>query len=219
MAIFLVRHLGVQANQNILVLHEMSNCTLCAARRPVNPLTASHTPPVEGSSYISIPIDSSLKWDRHCSVTYKKCQQRLYCLRKRRSFNIDSTILSIFSKVCIQSVLTFSFSCCFGNVRQKDKNNFQRIVDFGIKATGLKQSTLTALYEKWLQFICIFIPFLFLYMCIVIINYNIHIRHNEYVLLPSSRRFRTITSKTNRKRDSFIPMTVYDFSTSMYLYV
>ena len=35
-----------------------------------------------------------------------------------------------------------------------------------------------------------------------------HILHYEDVLLPSSRRFTTITSKTNRKRDSFIPMSV-----------
>ena len=41
-----------------------------------------------------------------------------------------------------------------------------------------------------------------------IINDNTHILHNESVFLPSSRRFRTIIFKTNRKRDSFIPMSV-----------
>ena len=50
------------------------------------------------------------------------------------------------------------------------------------KVTDLKQSTLTALYEKQV-----------LRKATKIINDNTHILHNEYVLLPSSRRFRTIT--------------------------
>ena len=41
-------------------------------------------------------IDNKFRWDRHCTVKYKKCQQRLYCLRKLRSFNVDNTVLSVF---------------------------------------------------------------------------------------------------------------------------
>ena len=77
---------------------------------------------VDEYKYLGITTDNKLKSDRHCSVTYKKCQQRLYCLRKHRSFNIDITILSMFYKSCIPSVLTFYFICWFGNVSQKDKN-------------------------------------------------------------------------------------------------
>ena len=103
---------------------------------------------VDEYKYLGTTIDNKLKWDRHCSVTYKKCQQRLYCLRKLRSFNIDNTILSMFYKSCIQSVLTFSFICWFGNVSQKDKNKLQRVVNISSKITGLKQTSVTALYEK-----------------------------------------------------------------------
>ena len=152
---------------------------------------------VDEYKYLGTTIDNKLKWDRHCSVTYKKCQQRLYCLRKLRSFNIDNTILSMFYKSCIQSVLTFSFICWFGNVSQKDKNKLQRVVNISSKITGLKQTSVTALYEKQV-----------LRKANKIINDSTHILYNEYVLLPSSRRFRTITFKTNRKRDSFIPMSV-----------
>ena len=35
-----------------------------------------------------------------------------------------------------------------------------------------------------------------------------HMLHGEYILLPSSRRFRTVTCKTNRKRLSFISMSI-----------
>ena len=54
----------------------------------------------------------------------------------------------MFYKSVIQSVLTFSLICWFRNIRQKDKNNLQRIVNISSKVTGTKQSTLTVLYEK-----------------------------------------------------------------------
>ena len=152
---------------------------------------------VDEYKYLGTTIDNKLKWDRHCIVTYKKCQQRLNCLRKLRSFNIDNTILSMFYKSCIQSVLTFSFICWFVNVSQKDKNKLQRVVNISSKITGLKQTSVTALYEKQI-----------LRKANKIINDSNHILYNEYVLLPSSRRFRTIISKTNRKRDSFTQMSV-----------
>ena len=66
---------------------------------------------VDEYKYLGTTIVNKLRWDRHCTVMYKKCQQRLYCLRKLRSFNVDNTIL--FYKSCIQSVLTFSFICWF----------------------------------------------------------------------------------------------------------
>lgn len=116
---------------------------------------------------------------------------------KRRSFNIDNTILSMFYKSFIQSVLTFSFICWFGNVRQKDKNNLQRIVNISSKVTGTKQSTLTVLYEKQV-----------FRKAVRILADSTRILHEEYVLLPSSGRLRTVTCKTNRKRLSFIPMSV-----------
>ena len=144
---------------------------------------------VDEYKYIGTTIDNKLRWDRHCTVTYKKCQQRLYCLRKLCSFNVDNTILSMFYKSCIQSVLTFSFIWWFGNVSQKDKNNLQRIVNISSKVTGVTQSTLTALYER-----------LAVNKATKILADDTHILHGEYILLPSSRRFRTTTCKTNRKR-------------------
>ena len=152
---------------------------------------------VDEYKYLGTIIDNRLRWDRHCSATYKKCQQRLYCLRKHRSFNIDNTIFSIFYKSFIQSVLTFILICWLGNVRQKDKNNMQQIVNISSKVTGTKQSTLTVLYEKQV-----------LRKDARILAKSTHILHQEYVIVPSCRRFRTVTCKTNRKRLSFIPMSV-----------
>ena len=87
--------------------------------------------------------------------------------------------------------------CWFGNISQKDKNKLQRVVNISSIIIGFKQSSVNVLYEKQV-----------LRKANKIINDNTHILYNEYVLLTSSRRFRTLMSKTNRKRDSFIPMSI-----------
>ena len=114
----------------------------------------------------------------------------------------------MFYKSCIQSVSIFSFVCWFGNVSQKDKNKLQRVINISNKITALKQSSLTALCEKQV-----------LRKANKIINDNTHNLYNEYVLLPSSRRFRTIISKTNRMRDSFIPKSVQLLNDTLTFYV
>ena len=126
----------------------------------------------------------SKRRDLSAASTYRRC-------------TVDNTILSMFYKSCIQSVLTFSFICWFGNVSQKDKNSLQRIVNISSKVTGVTQSTLTALYEKQV-----------VNKATRILADDKHVLHADYILLPSSRRFRTVTCKTNRKRFSFVPMSI-----------
>ena len=117
-------------------------------------------------------------------------------IRHTDAFPPTGTLL-VFYKSCIQSVLTFSFICWFGNVSQKDKNSLQRIVNISSKVTGVTQSTLTALYEKQV-----------VNKATRILADDKHVLHADYILLPSSRRFRTVTCKTNRKRFSFVPMSI-----------
>ena len=76
---------------------------------------------VDEYKYLGTIIDNRLRWDRHCSATYKMCQQRLYCLRKLRSFNIDNTNLSMFYKSFIQSVLTFLLYIGLGTSDKKTR--------------------------------------------------------------------------------------------------
>ena len=188
-------------DQSYLCLNETKTKDMCIDFRrdpPPQTDTVIHVNMVEvvdEYKYLGTTIDNKLRWDRHCTVT--KCQQRLYCLRKLRSFNVDNAIFSMFYKSCIQSVLTFSFICWFGNVSQKDKNNLQCIVNISSKVTGVTQSTLTALYEKQVA-----------NKATRILADDTHVLHAYYILLPSSRRFRTTTCKTNRKRFSFVPMSI-----------
>ena len=60
--------------------------------------------------------------------TYSKLNQRLFFLRKLYSFRIDNTILDMFYKTIVQSVLSFNLVCVFGNIREVDKCKFSRVI-------------------------------------------------------------------------------------------
>ena len=48
--------------------------------------------------YLGTVFDNKLRWDDNTEVIVKKCQQRLYFLRKLNSFCVDKTMLNLFYK-------------------------------------------------------------------------------------------------------------------------
>ena len=67
--------------------------------------------------YLGTIFDDQLKFDKYSKSIYSKLNQRLYFLRKLYSFRIDNTILDMFYKTIVQSVLSFNLVCVFGNIR------------------------------------------------------------------------------------------------------
>ena len=62
----------------------------------------------------------------------KKCQSRLYCLRKLLSFHVNTDILCTFYHCSLESVLTFSFVCWYSELSVKCKNVLDRVVNVGV---------------------------------------------------------------------------------------
>ena len=126
----------------------------------------------------------------------KKGKQRLYFLRKLESFSINETILSLFYKSFIESVITFSFICWFQNLSLKHKNSIEKMVILSSKIIGAPQRSILSFYKQ---------------QCLrkarSILNSD-HILTSEFQMLPSGRRFRCPISKTNRFKNSFIPTAV-----------
>ena len=56
-----------------------------------------------------LELDSKLNFNANNDFINKKCQSRLYCLRKLRSFHVNTDILCTFYRCFLESVLTFSF--------------------------------------------------------------------------------------------------------------
>ena len=51
---------------------------------------------IKPHKYLGTVIDSTLNFDLNCEAVCKKGRQRLHCLRKLSSFNLDKTMMSLF---------------------------------------------------------------------------------------------------------------------------
>ena len=89
---------------------------------PPTQVTSINGQPVEvvGSyKYLGSIIDDRLNFTLNTENICKKGQQRLFCLRKMAKFNVDKTIMRLFYKSYIESVLSFSiFYLIFMDVMQ-----------------------------------------------------------------------------------------------------
>ena len=158
-------------------------------KSPPTQVTAINGQPVEvvGSyKYLGSIIDDRLNFNLNTENICKKGQQRLSCLRKLAKFNVDKTIMRIFYKSYIESVLSFSMICWYGNLNVKDKASLAKVVKAGDKIIGAKQSSLADLYNRFVH-----------KKAESILSAN---GHPEFQLLPSKSRFRFPAVKTNRYR-------------------
>ena len=96
--------------------------------------------------YLDILIDDKLSFRDNSDLIYKKSQQRLYLLRKVRSFGVSRELLQIVYKSLVESVLTFNIVVWYENLGVKGKAKVARIVGMAGKTTGAKQDSPSDLY-------------------------------------------------------------------------
>ena len=73
-------------------------------------------------------IDSKLNWSNHAHDVCKKVNQRLYFLRKLRSFKVNSEILLLFYRATIESIITYGINCWGSSIMTKDKERINRLI-------------------------------------------------------------------------------------------
>ena len=99
-------------------------------------------------------------------------------------------------RCCVESLLTFSFICWFGSLTVRDRTVLNGVVNVCSKVIGVKQPCLNELYERRAarkgQKIASDIS---------------HVLAQNFVLLPSGRRYRTCRVKS-RAAKSFIPSAI-----------
>ena len=103
---------------------------------------------VDTYKYLGVTIDSKLDWHPHAAIVHKKLNQRMFFLRKLRSFDIDSKILSLFYHSMIEGVLLFCICCWAGNCREQDKGKFDRIIKKASKISGHDFCQMDELYKN-----------------------------------------------------------------------
>ena len=78
--------------------------------------------------YLGITFDKKLEWHPHATNVFKNVNKRMYYVRKLNSFHVDKTILSMFCRATILSVITFCITIWGGNCKASHKNKIDRLL-------------------------------------------------------------------------------------------
>ncbi|XP_065326183.1 protein NLRC3-like [Pelmatolapia mariae] len=133
----------------------------------------------------------------------RRCHQQLYLLRKLNSFGVSIPIMMTFNYAFLESSMTFSITCRFHSLSLQNRNRLQRTASVCSKIIGLPVKTLAQVFSQQA-----------LRQAAKIINDPSHILHPAFQWLPSGRRFRCISCRTERRRAAFVPKATLLFNSS-----
>ena len=155
---------------------------------------------VKELKYLGTFIDSKLNWNANTTHVYKRSNQRLYFLRKLKSFNVNTNILKLFYQSTIQSILSFCCVCWFNSLSQFNSKKLQRITKrasriIGADVKGMREIMNDCIISQINKIICD--P-----------NHPLH----PHIIQNHSGRIRQLRLKTNRFKDSFLPSAIQLFN-------
>ncbi len=152
---------------------------------------------VETFIFLGTTISQDLKWDNHINSIAKKAQQRLYFLRQLRKFNLPQELLKQFYSAIIETVLCSSITVWFGSATKTDIRRLQRTVRTAERIIGAPLPSLQELYTSRVR-----------KRAKKVTLDPSHPAHSLFELLPSGRRYRALSTKTARHKNSFYPQAI-----------
>ncbi len=157
---------------------------------------------VESFRFLGTTISQDLKWDNHIDSIVKKAQQRLYFLRQLRKFNLPQELLKQFYSAIIESVLCTSITVWFSSATKSDHKRLRRVVRMAEWIIGTTLPTLQELYLSRVS-----------KRAVKITLDPSHPAHFLFALLPSGWRYRALSTRTTRHRNSFFPQAIHLMNT------
>uniref|UniRef100_A0A673LUN5 Reverse transcriptase domain-containing protein n=1 Tax=Sinocyclocheilus rhinocerous TaxID=307959 RepID=A0A673LUN5_9TELE len=203
-----VEQLAVWCSLNNLELNTLKTVEMIMdfRRNPpaLPPLTImdSTVTAVESFRFLGTTISQDLKWDTHIDSIVKKAQQRLYFLRQLRKFNLPQELLKQFYSAIIESILCTSITVWFSSATKSDLRRLQRVVRTAERIIG---TTLPSLQELYLSRVS--------KRAGKITLDPSHPAHSLFELLPSGRRYRALSTRMARHRNSFFPQAIHLMNT------
>ena len=91
---------------------------------------------VQHFKFLGSTISSNLKKELNVVSIVKKAQQRLYFLRRLRSFGFTTQVMLNFYRTVIESVLICSITVWFGTITQKETPRLNRVVNIASRIIG-----------------------------------------------------------------------------------
>ncbi len=149
---------------------------------------------VESFRFLGTTISKDLKWDNHNESVVKKVQHGLYFLRQLRKLNLPQELLKQFYYAIIESVPCTSMTVWFSSATKSDLRRLWRVVRTAKRIIGTTLPTLQELYLSRVS-----------KRAVKITLDPSHPTHFLFELLPSDQRYRALSTRTTRHRNSFFP--------------
>ncbi|KAL0155955.1 hypothetical protein M9458_050218, partial [Cirrhinus mrigala] len=168
-----------------------------SADHPPLTIDSSAVERVSSTKFLGVHITEDLTWTTNTMSLSKKAQQRLHFLRRLKRASLPPPILTTFYRGTIESVLTSCITVWYGNCSAADHKTLQWTVNTAAKIIG---APLPSLLD------------IFLARCsgktTSIVKDPTHPSHHLFQLLPSGRRYRSISARSARLLNSFFPQAV-----------
>ena len=75
-------------------------------------------------------FDSKLNWKENINSVLKKVNSRMHCMRKLRSFGVNSDMLVTFHNAVICSIIMFGSICWGGNISKLDRGRLEILLKY-----------------------------------------------------------------------------------------
>lgn len=163
-----------------------------------NPITIT-----DSFKFLGTHISNNLKWTTNTKHIIAKAQQRLYFLRQLKKYRIKHQLLVLFYSAIIESIITSSITVWYGSTDSQTKKKLQQIVNKASKIIGKPLPSVESLYTLRT-----------VKRAKKIISDPSHPAHHLFQLLPSGRRYRSLSTKTKRFTNSFFPIAIRTLNSS-----
>ena len=193
-----VQHLASWCDSNNLALNTKKTKEMIVDFRKKQPehhipltISSEVVERVSTFKFLGVTLAEDLSWGTHIASAVGKAQQRLFFLRKLRSYHIPRPLLVNFYNCAISSVLTYGFLVWYSSSSKADQQALQRVVKTAGKITGMPLPEISTIYTtRCLQRVQ------------NILRDSHHPAYHLFQRLPSGRRYRALQSRTKRLANS-----------------
>ena len=103
---------------------------------------------VEEFKYLGTILDNKLDSGAHTTSLVQKGNQKMFFLRKLRSYNVSAGILRRFHQAAVESVASYNCLCFHNNLREIDMNRLKKLTKTAASIVGGPVSDLGAIHEQ-----------------------------------------------------------------------
>ena len=148
-------------------------------------------------------VNNTVTWNDHCESLISKARQRLYFLRKLKSFGVNNYIILTFYTAIIEKIVSQSITVWYTRASQQDLTKLNSIIRTSEKIVGFNLPSLQLIFESKME-----------NNISNIMKDKFHPANKYFEFLPSGRRLRACYGN-KRFVNSYIPSAIKYFNSKL----